>query len=51
MSISKKIGSATAKLVAGSKTAPTKTGSFFSRVGNNLAEGYREVIPAKEKTS
>lgn len=49
MSISKKTGSLTAKLVKGLTAAPKATGGKFKKIGQDLAEGYREVVPAKTK--
>lgn len=43
------IGKLTGKLVAATKSAPTKTGNKFSEIKRELTEGYREVIPAKNK--
>ena len=49
MNISKKTGSLAAKLVKGLTAAPRATGGKFKQVGHDLAEGYREVVPAKNK--
>lgn len=49
MNISRKTGQLTGKLVASTKAAPNKTGSWFKTVGNEISEGYRSVVPKAEK--
>lgn len=49
MSASVKIGKFTGKLVAATKAAPSKTGSKLAEIKQDLAEGFRDVVPAKPK--
>jgi hypothetical protein len=49
MNISKSIGKITGKVVDMTKSAPSATTSKFSHIKRELAEGYREVVPAKDK--
>jgi hypothetical protein len=50
MKLSRKTGEWTGKLVKNTVTAPGKTGSWAKRVGNDLTQGYRSVVPKVEKT-
>ncbi len=45
--LSEKTGKVTAKVIKGLVAAPKATGRKFVRIGHDLSEGYREVIPAK----
>lgn len=50
MNISKSTGKLTAKLVKGITAAPKASGSKIKQIKDDLADGYREVVPAKVKT-
>lgn len=49
MKISRKTGEITGKLVASTKSAPNKTGSWFKTMSTEISEGYRSVVPKVEK--
>jgi hypothetical protein len=49
MSISSKIGKVSGKLVSATKSAPGTTGSKLKNIKDELAAGYREVVPTKIK--
>lgn len=51
MEISKSIGKFSGKTLKGITAAPKATGRKIKAVGKNLAEGYREVVPAKTQNS
>lgn len=51
MNISRKTGEITGKMVASTKAAPNKTGSWFKTMGTEISEGYRSVVPKAESAS
>lgn len=49
MGISNRIGNVAGKVVKAAKVAPTKTTSTLKDIKNDLTEGFRDVVPAKNK--
>ena len=49
MSISTKTGKVTGKMIKGLLVAPKATGGKLKSIKQDLAAGYREVIPGKNK--
>lgn len=50
MSFSQKVGEWSGKVVKSTTTAPRKTSSWVKEFGQEVAEGYRSVVPKVEKT-